>query len=125
MNSNDLDPATSLLFARLALRDIDEIEGSRKRKARADAPLSDEELAFQLQAEDFQNHLIALEDHRLAESLSRAIESDQDFLQTLSIVELGAQDDHAAALALSRGQVLPQVSDAQRRLGDILFPSPS
>jgi len=122
MNSIDLDPAASLLFARLSLGDIDEIERSRKRKARADAPLSDEELAFQLQAQYLQSHLTFLEDHRLAESLSRAIESDQEFLQTLSIVELGAQDDHAAALALSRGQALPQLSDAQRRLGDISIP---
>lgn len=125
MNSTDLDTATSTLFARLSLHDIDEIESSRKRKARADAPLTDEELAFQLQAEDFQNHLKVLEDHRFAESLANAIVSDQDFLRALSVVELGAQDDHAAALALSRGLALPPPSEAQQSLEDLSFPLPT
>jgi hypothetical protein len=127
MNSTDFasDVALSVLIANLHLSDIDEINLSYKGKARANVPLSDEELAFQLQAENFRELVGTLEDRRFAESLGRALDTDEDYLAAFSTVELGAHDDHAAALALSSGQALPPVSMAQRALEDLTFPSGS
>ncbi|KAG5642661.1 hypothetical protein DXG03_002373 [Asterophora parasitica] len=109
------------LIAELTLHDIAEIENSRKGKARADAPLSDEEIAFQLQREFWETSMREMADLNMARSLNRAIDSDQAFLNILSITERAAQDDHRAAVSLSQGQALPPLSNAQRLLEDPTF----
>ncbi|KAF5378618.1 hypothetical protein D9615_007185 [Tricholomella constricta] len=118
---HDLDFATSKLIAELTLHDIAEISSSRKGKARADAPLSDEEIAFRMQRESWENAMREMADHTMARSLNDAIESDHLFLNALSIAEQAAEDDRRAALALSDGQELPPPSNAQRLLEDPTF----
>ncbi|KAK7026785.1 hypothetical protein VNI00_015443 [Paramarasmius palmivorus] len=104
---------TYLLIANLHLRDVEEANTGRKGKARDNAPLNDEELAFQLQAEILRDYLVELGDRRLALSIGDALDSDQDVLQSIRLAEQGVEDDHRYAAALSFGQPLPERSQAQ------------
>ncbi|RDB18236.1 hypothetical protein Hypma_000624 [Hypsizygus marmoreus] len=117
----DVDFETSKLIAQLTLDDIAQITGARKGKARADAPLSDEEIAFRIQCEYLESAVRTIDDHRIAKSFNEAIETDHSYLNAISILEQAAADDHQAALALSNGGVLPQPSNAQRLLEDPTF----
>lgn len=117
----DLDMQTSKLIAELTLRDISEIGQSRKGKARADAPPSDEEVAFRMQCEYWENIIRDINDHLMARSLNEAIEADRPILNALSIMEQAAEDDRRAALALSGGGELPPPSEAQRLVEDPAF----
>lgn len=122
---SDFDAESSLLIARLSLTDIDEIDASRKGKGRADAPLSDEEIAMQAQEEYLQAYMRMTEDYRVARSLHDALGSDQDYLEAWSVIDRAERDDHQAALALSRGEPLPPPSAFQRSLEEMAFPTPS
>jgi hypothetical protein len=73
--SGKLDPETSILITCLTLDDIKEINGSCKGKCRDDSPLTDEEYAFQAQAESLQIFLTFLEDYIC--SVDEALDSDQ------------------------------------------------
>jgi len=112
------DLETTLLIAELARQDLDEVTQSRKGKGRADAPRSDEELAFQFQREQLSDWLAFLEDAKLAKSIGSAIETDQNILQAFSIVEQAAVDDHRAAELLSNGRTLPKPTVAQNQVED-------
>ncbi|EDR00737.1 uncharacterized protein LACBIDRAFT_312942 [Laccaria bicolor S238N-H82] len=115
------DLETTLLIAQLARQDLDEVTQSRKGKGRADAPRSDEELAFQYQRGQLSDWLAFLEDAKLAKSIGSAIETDQNILQAFSIVEQAAADDHRAADLLSSGRTLPKPTAAQKQLEDSNF----
>lgn len=110
------DEETSLLFARLNLEDIQNIQASRKGKGRIDAPASDEELAFAMEAASLQSLLRAFEDRQFSRSLDSALRSDREALDACSAIERGERDDHLAALACSRGEVLPRPSEYQQSL---------
>ncbi|KAG5638838.1 hypothetical protein H0H81_009609 [Sphagnurus paluster] len=114
-------PETYKLIAQLTLQDIDEIDGSRKGKARANAPLSDEQIALRMQREYFQSSIREMNDLAMAKSLHDAIERDHSLLSSLSVMEQAAQDDHNMALALSNGRPLPEKSAAQRLVEDPAF----
>jgi hypothetical protein len=117
---NDIDPESAALIASIGLWDIEEIEASKKNKGRADAPLSDEQLALREQAQGFQNILALFEDHKLAQSIDSALSSDRDCLAALSLVEQAAEDDHQSALALFEGRPLPSPSRSQQALEGLL-----
>ncbi|KAG5642660.1 hypothetical protein DXG03_002372 [Asterophora parasitica] len=108
--------ATMKLIAELALDDITEISNSRKGKGRASAPLSDEEIAFQLQRELLEVDMGELGDFTMARSLNHIIDSDRAFLNALSVAERAEKDDRRAALAVSEGNALPPLSNAQQLL---------
>ncbi|KAG0696698.1 hypothetical protein DFH29DRAFT_192830, partial [Suillus ampliporus] len=91
----------------LSLLDIQDVERSRKGKLREDAYLTDEEIAFNIQAEKLKISLTALQDHRFALSLDEALQTDTSALNALFFINQGERDDHIAALALERGQDLP------------------
>lgn len=118
---DDLDAATSKLIIELLLQDITEISARRKGKARIDAPLSDEELAFRMQHESWESTVRTINDHTMAMSLNDAIGTDHRFLSVLAITERAAEDDRRAALALSNGGELPPPSNAQRLVQDPSF----
>lgn len=111
--SMDLDRATARLVAQLALEDIEDIDSRRKRKARADAPPTDEETAMVEQALIYQALLSAMDDFRFAESLDEALEADQEVLSAAAAAEQAALDDHLYAEALSNGRPPPARSRAQ------------
>jgi len=123
--SGELDPETSILIARLTLDDIEEINGSRKGKSRDDSPLTDEEYAFQAQAENLRIFLAFLEDSIFAQSVDGALDSDQHYLNAVRVIERAAEDDRRAAFALSEGQPLPEKSASQRLLENPAFTLPS
>ncbi|KAF9528770.1 hypothetical protein CPB83DRAFT_298045 [Crepidotus variabilis] len=114
----DLDYETAALIAKLAMEDLDELRGQGKGKARANAPLTDEEYALQLQSQQYQELLTSTEDARIANSLREASATDAAYLEALVVAEQAAAEDRRAALALSRGEALPPVQDCQRRLED-------
>ncbi|KAK0219116.1 hypothetical protein IW262DRAFT_1448936 [Armillaria fumosa] len=109
----DIDEATSALIAQLTLQDIAEISGTRKGKGRYDTVKTDEEHAFDLQADYWRMEL----DLQLAQSLNRALETDASWLA----VEQAAEDDRRYALALRDGAALPIQSTNQRLLENQAF----
>jgi hypothetical protein len=122
----DIGLETTLFIVQLAINDIAEITDGRKGKKRADAPLSDEEYAFQLQREVMESSLRLIDDYRVAKSLDVALETDRPYLTAIVISEQAAVDDHQAALALSRGEPLPRPSRSQRQVerADFTIPEP-
>ncbi|KAH7930749.1 hypothetical protein BV22DRAFT_1000244 [Leucogyrophana mollusca] len=115
-SSPDVD--TEILIAKLVLEDINDIEASRKGKSREDAPLTDEQLAIKEQAEASQELLGLLTDFRFALSMDEALEADRSHLAAFSVLNEGEEDDHLAALALSRGEDLPLPTVFQQALED-------
>ncbi|KAJ3800624.1 hypothetical protein GGU11DRAFT_772557 [Lentinula aff. detonsa] len=113
MDLESEDHLSFLLSSQLALDDIHNISLSRKGKARHGTPMTDEEYSFKVFKEENTAFVDSL---RLAFSLQSAIDTDQAILAKLSVEELGAVDDHRYAKALSLGQALPKMSDAQKAL---------
>ncbi|KAG1890881.1 hypothetical protein F4604DRAFT_1566616 [Suillus subluteus] len=107
--------AEALVLA-LSLLDIEEVEGSRKGKSREDACLTDEEIAFNFQAENLKASLAELRDRRFALSLDEALQTDTAALSALSLINQGEQDDHLFALALERGADVPTPTHSQEVL---------
>ena len=70
LQCDDLDAETSALIARMALEDIEELYNSRKGKGRYDAPLTDAEVALQMQAENLRTFLKLIDDSQVAQSLA-------------------------------------------------------
>ena len=116
--SSSPDVDTEILIAKLVLEDINDIEASRKGKSREDAPLTDEQLAIKEQAEASQELLGLLTDFRFALSMDEALEADRSHLAAFSVLNEGEEDDHLAALALSRGEDLPPPTVFQQALED-------
>ncbi|OJA20404.1 hypothetical protein AZE42_05358 [Rhizopogon vesiculosus] len=100
----------------MSLSDIQGVEGPFKGKSREDASMMDEEMAFNLQAEDLTTFVAALQDHRFTRTLDEALQTDIATLSALSIIHQGEQDDHLAALALQRGEELPSPTHSQQLL---------
>ncbi|KAG1756891.1 uncharacterized protein EDB91DRAFT_1095002 [Suillus paluster] len=121
------DIETEALILGLSLLDIQDVEGSQKGKLREDAYLTDEEMAFNIQAENLRSSLVALQDLRFALSLDQALEADSATLSAISFINQGELDDHIAALAFDRGQDLLPRTHAQHMLEQarILFASGS
>jgi hypothetical protein len=108
------DLATSILISEIYLEEIESLSEDRKGKKRCDAPLSDEELAFELQQQDFLRLLGVLNDAKVAQSLNEAVQMDGPMMERFALANQAATDDHQYAQALSRGEPLPAKSDAQR-----------
>lgn len=116
-----VDYETSVLVARLAMEDLENVYGRRWGKSRAGASLSDEEYAMRLQMEQLQEWITTEEDARLANSLREASSTDAAYLEALITAEQAATEDRRAALALSRGEALPLPTNTQARLEDPAF----
>ena len=121
LDFNQYDPETALLIAQLQLEDTLEISKGRKGKGREDQTLSDEELAFRLASEEFVSMKQMYEDYNLAKSLNDAIDQDATILEAHRVMEEAAAADRRAAELLSRGQALPEPTEAQRQLEDRTF----
>ncbi|KIJ16678.1 hypothetical protein PAXINDRAFT_74469, partial [Paxillus involutus ATCC 200175] len=110
------DTESELLVAELVLEDIAALEVSRKGKKRDDAPLSDEELAIQLQASSIQSFIGLLSDYQFASSIDRALETDASQLTALCNLDEAEHDDRQAAIALEGGRALPPQTAFQRMM---------
>lgn len=102
-----MDPDSAALVAELVLQDIQNIASTHEGKSRYGAPPSDEEIAFQVQAD---NARMILSDFRLAQSIDRALDSDA----ALIIAAHAAEDDYRYATALEREEEPPEQSEWQR-----------
>ena len=111
---DDLDSA--LLIAQLQLDDALEVSQGRKGKARATAPRTDEEIAFQIQAEELSSWKQTYRDYTLAKSLNDALDRDAPLLEAYSVMEEAAQEDRRVAELVSRGRPVPRPTEAQRKL---------
>lgn len=109
---NSASPEDSLwelnaLIAQVTLEDINELENGRKRKGKEGAPLTDEEIAFQLYAEEAHTILNYVQDYYMAQSIALAIHTDSRLLKALEDEEVVANEDREYALALSQGREPP------------------
>jgi hypothetical protein len=111
-----LDMETAALIAKLAIDDLADVMGSRKGKARADSLPSDDEIAYQLQSEQYGQWLSIVEDAKLAKSIEGALVADAAYLDAFITAEAAAAEDHIAAEMLSRGEALPNPKSCQTRL---------
>ena len=114
--NDELDMETAALIAKLALEDLADVMGSRKGKARADSSPSDDEVAYQLQSEQYDQWLSIVADAKLAKSIEGALATDAAYLDALITAEEAAAEDRVAAELLSRGEALPIPKSCQTRL---------
>jgi hypothetical protein len=119
--NDELDVETASLIAKLALDDLADLMGSRKGKARADSLPSDDEVACQLQREQYDQWLSIVEDAKLAKSIDGALVTDAAYLDAFITAEDAAAEDRIAAGLLSRGEALPVPKSCQTRLEDPNF----
>jgi len=113
-NSRGLDLASSQLILQLTLEDIDELKEGRKGKARHDTPQTDLEYALELQAESTRVALQVANDAALAASISEALMTDWECLIAIAKSEQAAVDDRRAAVAISKGEKMPEKSKCQK-----------
>ena len=113
-NSMGIDLASSQLILRLTLEDIDELKEGRKGKARYDTPQTDSEYALDLQAESTRLALQVANDAALAASIGEALMTDRECLTAIAKSEQAAVDDRRAAVALSKGEKMPDMSKCQK-----------
>ncbi|KAH9911610.1 uncharacterized protein B0H18DRAFT_347537 [Fomitopsis serialis] len=92
------------LIASFALQDIDDVSATRKGKRSAQAPKSDEELAFELFAEEAHSLLSLTQDMTFAQSLDDALRADHDILQEVLQEDEVARSDREYASALQEGR---------------------
>jgi hypothetical protein len=118
-----MDDETYALIARLCLDDINDINASRKGKARQGDPLTDAQLALQYQADIAFGVLESTRDRHLARSIDAALETDNASIDAFTFLERMAREDREAALALHRGLPLPVRSDAQREWDNFTMPT--
>lgn len=116
---SSVDWASEILAAQLVVADIEAAVGSQKGKAPLGSLASDGVLALNEQLRAARSHLSSLGDYCVAQNLAQALRLDQVQLDTLSSINQGEQDDHLAALALSRGQSLPAPTSSQQFLGEL------
>ena len=114
--NDELDVETATLIAKLALDDLADVMGSRKGKARADSLPSDEEIAYRLQSEQYDQWLSIVVDAKLAKSIDGALVTDAAYLDAFITAEEAAAEDRIAADFLSRGEALPVPKSCQTRL---------
>ena len=117
-SSMGIDLASSQLILRLTLEDIDELKEGRKGKARYDTPQTDSEYALDLQAESTRVALQVASDAALAASMGEALMTDRQCLIAIAKSEQAAVDDRRAAVALSKGEKIPDMSKCQKWVED-------
>ena len=104
--------ANLALVAELALQDIHDISSSRKGKANALTPKTDEEIAFEMMAEEARSLLALTQDITFAQSLDEALRTDHDYIQQVVRADEVARSDREYALALSQGRASLSTSDS-------------
>lgn len=113
-----MDHESALLIAELQLQDALALSEGSKGKARADAPLSDQEIALRLQAEELSGWKQTHQDAAMAKSIDHALGLDSGIIAAYRMIEESAAADRRAAELLQRGSSLPRPNDAQRTVGE-------
>jgi hypothetical protein len=113
-----MDHESALLIAELQLEDALALSASSKGKARADAPLSDQEIALRLQAEELSGWKQTHQDAAMAKSIDHALGLDSGIIEAYRMMEETAAADRRVAELLQKGSPLPLPNDAQRTVGE-------
>ncbi|KAF5353585.1 hypothetical protein D9758_013793 [Tetrapyrgos nigripes] len=95
-----MDAASYTLIAQLQLDDLN-------------LRLADEPFALQLQAEEYSSFV---QNFQVSSSFQEAAEKDREIIERVRMIDQGVEDDRRYAEALSRGEELPQPSEAQRAM---------
>jgi hypothetical protein len=102
------DPAnysTDLGAIALLLREeASEVKESRKDKRRQDAPPTDDEVAFDLFANELTSLLSVIQDQRIAQSMEAAMNTDYVLIGELEQSNARALEDRAIAVRMQRGE---------------------
>lgn len=101
----DESAALLALIAELCLEDVDDITAGRKGKSKASFAPSDEEIAFELFAQEAKSLLDFTKDLTYARSIDSALETDRSLVEEHMRLETRAHEDREFALALSQGRV--------------------
>ncbi|TEB25333.1 hypothetical protein FA13DRAFT_1796445 [Coprinellus micaceus] len=112
----DHDIESAMLIAQLQHVFELEVSRGRKGKARALAPRSDEEVAFQMQAEELGSWKQVYQDYTLTKSMSDALDLDTALLEAYRVMEEAAEADRCVAELVSSGRLVPRPTEAQSRL---------
>ncbi|KAH9950515.1 hypothetical protein B0H21DRAFT_538336 [Amylocystis lapponica] len=112
LRSSVADDFSSTLsaIARLSLAEVEDVRAREKGKSRATSSPSDEQLAFQLFADEAQALLRVTEDEVFARSLDSALDTDRSIIEEFLQAEAGARADREMAVALSEGRPPPRRS---------------
>ena len=103
-----------LLVATRSLQDVQDVTVKRKGKCKANTRSSDEELAFQLYAEEANTLLALANDAIFARSIDDALRTDREEIRRMVAEEGVAFRDRQFALTLARGQNAPEPSTTVR-----------
>ena len=114
--NDELDLEMTKLIAKLALDDLADLMSSRKGKCREDSIPPDDEIAYLLQCEQYNQWLSIVEDAKVAKSIDSALVADAAYLDAFITAEEAAAEDRNAAELLSRGGALPLPKICQTRL---------
>jgi len=101
----DEGAALLALIAELCLEDVDDVAAGRKGKSKASFTPSDEEIAFELFAQEAKSLLDFTKDLTYARSIDSALETDRALVEEHMRLEIRAHEDREFALALSQGRV--------------------
>ena len=100
-----MDDETAETIFRMQLEDLTHALNTQKGKQKA-GTLTESESSMTLQMEETRQALTCLQDARLAQSISRAVETDAQLLRSICAEEVQAGQDHALAHRLA-GQSAP------------------
>ncbi|KAI0757199.1 hypothetical protein C8Q80DRAFT_1215891 [Daedaleopsis nitida] len=118
----DVDVATLLaLVAACTLQDVDDIQECRKGKNTA-GPLSDEDFALQLFADDARVLQDLARDMALAHSIDKALRADAPVLEEFVRLEEIARGDREIARAIAEGRPPPTLIQASALLTGVTTP---
>ncbi|KAF8523612.1 hypothetical protein JB92DRAFT_2704628 [Gautieria morchelliformis] len=98
-DSTDLDAIASLL-----LEEVGEVNAGRKDKRRQDAPPTDDEVAFDLFANELTSLLSVIQDQRMARSMEAAVNTDSALIGELEQSNTRTLEDRSIAVRMQRGE---------------------
>ncbi|KAF8519007.1 hypothetical protein BU17DRAFT_76032 [Hysterangium stoloniferum] len=113
-----INPLTTLstadleAFATLHLEEIEEVAAVRKDKRKATSTPPDDEIAFQLYADELRSLLTLVQDQQLARSLIVAVETDRPLIEEIVRADRQILRDEALARRLERGESISRPGSA-------------
>ncbi|KAF8587907.1 hypothetical protein K439DRAFT_1336652 [Ramaria rubella] len=113
LSQTDLDAIASLL-----LGDVEDITTARKEKRREDSSPADDEVAFDVFANDLKSLLSVIQDQEFARSVAAAVETDHALIEALTEADNRLLEDRAMALYMGEGRDSEAVTRPPSVLGE-------
>lgn len=121
--NDGIDLESAILIARLAIEDLEVVLAAYK--GRETGTCKDDEYIIEMQCESLREWIAYSQNMALADSMGSAISADMAYLDTLRVAEEAALQDRRAAEMVQRGEAMPDLTTAQRRVGEkgyIMYP---